>query len=154
MAGRYPAPCPYPGEHPQDGVRLPEEGLGVEGAPSFARSIRAPFHPWGAPWHAAEPLRVSEPLRAAGRGGRGGNAAPRGLTEASGPGLAVHGRAVAPRSVAAARLEGDARSTPGQARVQGPRAPSQQQQQPLSGGNAPGQGRERASSDWEGAREG
>lgn len=46
---RRPAPqptllCPYPRHDAQDGVRLPYQGVGVEGAPGFARSVRTPFH--------------------------------------------------------------------------------------------------------------
>lgn len=39
-----PPACPYPRHDAQDGVRLPDQGVGVEGAPGFARSVRTPFH--------------------------------------------------------------------------------------------------------------
>lgn len=35
---------PYPGDEPQDGLRLPDEGLRVKGAPGFPRSEGAPVH--------------------------------------------------------------------------------------------------------------
>lgn len=35
---------PYPGDEPQDGLRLPDEGLRVEGATGFPRSEGAPVH--------------------------------------------------------------------------------------------------------------
>lgn len=35
---------PYPRHDAQNGVRLPDQGVGVEGAPGFARSVRTPFH--------------------------------------------------------------------------------------------------------------
>lgn len=38
------APRPHPGEQPQQRVRLPEEGLQVEGAAGFPRSEGAPVH--------------------------------------------------------------------------------------------------------------
>lgn len=34
----------HPGHDAQDGVRLPDQGVGVEGAPGFARSVSTPFH--------------------------------------------------------------------------------------------------------------
>lgn len=35
---------PYPRHDAQDGVWLPHQGVRVEGAPGFARSVRTPFH--------------------------------------------------------------------------------------------------------------
>jgi hypothetical protein len=35
---------PYPRHDAQDGVRLPDQGVGVEGAPRFTSSVSTPFH--------------------------------------------------------------------------------------------------------------
>lgn len=56
---------PYPGHDAQDGVRLPDQGVGVEGAPGFASSIRTPFHRGCT--RAVPPVRRAPPARARAR---------------------------------------------------------------------------------------
>ena len=56
---------PYPGHDAQDGVRLPDQGVGVEGAPGFASSVRTPFHRGCT--RAVPPVRRAPPARARAR---------------------------------------------------------------------------------------
>lgn len=56
---------PYPRHDAQDGVRLPDQGVGVEGAPGFARSVRTPFH--RACTRAVPPARRARPALARAR---------------------------------------------------------------------------------------
>lgn len=108
---------PYPGHDAQDGVRLPDQGVGVEGAPGFARSVSTPFHrgctravpparrapPTGArarPPPTASPAgRLARPRAPRGgvvRGGRVAGAARRGRGEGAGAARALdRGGAVA-----------------------------------------------------------
>lgn len=56
---------PYPRHDAQDGVRLSDQRVGVEGAPGFARSVRTPFH--RACTRAVPPARRAPPARARAR---------------------------------------------------------------------------------------
>lgn len=56
---------PYPRHDAQDGVRLPDQRMGVESAPGFARSIRTPFH--RACTRAVPPAPRAPPARARAR---------------------------------------------------------------------------------------
>lgn len=56
---------PYPRHNSQNGVRLPDQGVGVEGAPGFAGSVRTPFHRGCT--RAAPPARRAPPSRARAR---------------------------------------------------------------------------------------
>lgn len=97
----------YPRHDAQNGVRLPDQGMGVEGAPGFARSVRTPFHRGctrAVPpaWRAPPSLRVRgapapSPARAAGvvEGSRQGASCAEGAGEraSSGPRALVRGGA-------------------------------------------------------------
>lgn len=56
---------PYPRHDAQDGVRLPDQCVGVEGAPGFACSVRTPFH--RACTRAVPPARRAPPALARAR---------------------------------------------------------------------------------------